>query len=106
MSSRSAPTSLAKKLGARIRALRAEAALTQERLAWESGLNKAYLSQVESGLRTPSLPVLWVIARRLGVELADLVAVNSRNPRLQLLDATRTGDVDRAEEILRRMRGE
>lgn len=93
-----------RKLGARIRALRVEAELTQEQLAWDCDLDKGYLSQVESGKRAPSLPVLALLARRLGLELADLVAVNTRNSRLQLLDATRRRDFDRAELLLRALR--
>lgn len=78
--------------------------MTQEALAWESDLDKGYLSQVESGKRAPSLPVLATLARRLGVELADLVAVNSRSARLRLLDATRRRDFRAAERLLEGIR--
>jgi transcriptional regulator with XRE-family HTH domain len=80
---------LARALGARIRALREEVGITQERLAWDSDLAKAYLSQVESGKRTPSIPVLCALAERLGVEVADFLALDLEIPRLRLLDAAR-----------------
>ena len=82
----------ARQLGARIRALRAEAAITQERLAWDSDLDKGYVSQMEAGLRLPSLPVLVALARTLGVTIADVVAFDVRSPRLRVLDAMRRGD--------------
>jgi transcriptional regulator with XRE-family HTH domain len=63
---------LAKQLGARIASLRAKRSLTQERCAWEAGLSKAYLSQIEAGKRLPSLPTLSALARRLGVEMSEL----------------------------------
>lgn len=66
---------MARQLGARIRSLRAEVDITQERLAWDCEIAKAYLSQVEAGKRIPSLPVLALLAKRLGVELADIVAI-------------------------------
>jgi transcriptional regulator with XRE-family HTH domain len=89
---RAGPPTLARQLGARIRALRTEAKLTQEQLAWECDLAKPYLSRVEAGKRTPSVPVLALLATRLGVELADVVALDPTQPRLALLEAARKGD--------------
>ena len=91
MPRRKGPVTLAKKLGARIRALREVAGITQERLAWDCDLDKGFLSQVESGKRMPSIPVIFQLAERLGVQAADIVAV-SRDPRLRLLDAARGAD--------------
>ncbi len=80
---------LARRLGARVRELRVEAGMTQESLAWECDLSKPYLSQVEAGKRLPSIAVLDAIARRLGLRVADLVAIDATDPRLRLLDAAR-----------------
>ena len=80
-------------LGARIREFRETAGVTQEQLAWDCDLDKGYMSQVEAGKRTPSLPVLFAVAERLGVEAADIVALDLGNARLALLDAARRGDV-------------
>jgi transcriptional regulator with XRE-family HTH domain len=85
---------MARQLGARIRGLREEVDITQERLAWECDLAKPYLSQIEAGKRIPSLPVLALLAKRLGVELADIVAIRPKRPRLALLEAARKGDRD------------
>jgi transcriptional regulator with XRE-family HTH domain len=62
---------LARQLGTRIATLRGKAALTQERCAWESGISKAYLSQIEAGKRLPSLVTLLALAERLDMDLKD-----------------------------------
>lgn len=95
---------LSRKLGARVRALRAEMKVTQERLAWDSDLDKGFLSQIESGKRMPSVAVLARIARRLGVEIADLFAFTSADPRLALLDAARRQDRDALQVSLRKLK--
>jgi transcriptional regulator with XRE-family HTH domain len=83
---------LALRLGARIRDLREEIGLTQEKLAWEAGFAKPYLSQVEAGKRLPTLGTLKAIADRLDVELADLLALDREEPHLALLEAARKKD--------------
>jgi transcriptional regulator with XRE-family HTH domain len=84
---------LARKLGARIRQLREEVGLTQEKLAWDCDLSKGYMSRVEAGRHVPALEVLARIADRLGCELADLVALDLSNPRLAALERTRRAPV-------------
>lgn len=74
--------------------------MTQERLAWECELDKGYLSQLEAGKRVPSVPVLFDLAHKLGVEVADVVGFDLERPRLRLLDATRRGDGEDALRIL------
>lgn len=102
MPRRTGPASLAKKLGARIRVLREAAGVTQEKLAWDCDLDKGFMSQVESGKRMPSVPVIFQLADRLGVEAADIVAVG-RGPRLRLLDASRGADGAAVRDALARL---
>jgi transcriptional regulator with XRE-family HTH domain len=64
---------LAKLIGARIRALRLAAGLTQEALAWDCDLDKGYLSHVEAGRRLPSLVVVFELAKRLGCTVGTLL---------------------------------
>jgi transcriptional regulator with XRE-family HTH domain len=90
--SKAASPTIRRKIGARIRALREEAGLTQEAVAWASGLSKPHLSRVESGENLPSVAALVRIARELGVEPADLLAYDLRNPRVRLFDAARRAD--------------
>ncbi len=79
-----------------MRALRQEAKITQETLAWDCGFGKGFLSQVESGVCAPSLAALYVLARRLGVDVVDLLAIDQRNAAHRLLEALRRGDRDAA----------
>jgi transcriptional regulator with XRE-family HTH domain len=57
-------------LGERLRALRNERKLTLAQLGQEVSLSASYLSQIERGVATPSLPKLAAIARTLEVEVA------------------------------------
>ncbi len=47
--------------------------LTQQQLADQAGISKAYLSQIESGKRTGTTEVLSAIARALNLSLDDIV---------------------------------
>jgi transcriptional regulator with XRE-family HTH domain len=66
-------SALARRVGARVRAVRVATGITQEALAWEAGVSKGYVSLVEAGKRIPSLPMLVKIAKRLGVTLSQLL---------------------------------
>jgi transcriptional regulator with XRE-family HTH domain len=85
-------TQMAKRLGVRVRQLRQEVGLTQEKLAWECDLAKPYLSQLEAGKRLPSVPVLYRLAERLGVDVVNLLSVEETSAQHQLLEAYRKGD--------------
>ncbi len=104
MPRRPASSALAKRLGSRIRTLREERKVTQEQLAWDCDLDKGYMSQVEAGKRMPSVPVLFTLARRLGIEAADIVGADLKNPRLRLLDAARRGAMAEALAIVEQMK--
>lgn len=62
---------LARKLGKKISELRRRGGLTSEKLAYESGVSKGYLSDVENGRRLPSLKFLEKLAKSLEVEIRD-----------------------------------
>ena len=57
-----------------LRELRAARNLSLDKLAHESGVSRAMLSQVELGRSTPTITVLWRIARALGVPFSALLA--------------------------------
>jgi tetratricopeptide (TPR) repeat protein len=63
---------LAREIGARLRAQRARAGLTQSQLA-EGRYTKAYVSALETGHAKPSMAALSFFADRLGVSKASLV---------------------------------
>ena len=96
-------TQMAKRLGVRVRQLRQEVGLTQEKLAWESDLAKPYLSQIEAGKRLPSVPVLYRLAERLGVDVVDLLCVDMECLQHQLLEALRRGDGEELRAVLARV---
>jgi transcriptional regulator with XRE-family HTH domain len=60
------------KLGSRIRLLRKQQHLSQEDLAVKAKLDLTSVSEIESGLRNPSLKTLNKIALALNVSLAEL----------------------------------
>lgn len=61
-----------KALGERIRALRQDRKLSQERFADLCGLDRTYISGIERGTRNPSLKNIALIAKTLKVSLRDL----------------------------------
>src|SRR5512138_1317680 len=103
MPRRPASKIVARRLGARVRALREELGVTQERFAWDCDLDKGYVSQVESGKRLPSLQVVFSFAKRLGVEPADLLALDHARPRIQLLEAARREDREAVRDALKKL---
>ena len=60
--------------GERVRERRKEMGLSQEALALTSGLQRAYIGQIEQGRRNVSLDNMADVARALEVGLGDLVA--------------------------------
>ncbi len=90
MPRRKVPDPLAKRVGARVRALREETGLTLEKLAYESEVgSKGFLSDVENGLARPTVETLAAIAERLEVKLLDLVTFPDEDERQRLVDRTR-----------------
>ena len=56
-----------------LREVRTEKGLSQEALADRAGLHRTYISQIERGLKSPSLKSLAQIANALGVPLSGLM---------------------------------
>ena len=56
---------LTKAFGMVLRAARAEAGLSQERLAFKAGIHPTYLSQLERGVKSPTLDVVAGLAKAL-----------------------------------------
>jgi len=56
-----------------LRQLRQEKGLSQEELADRAGLHRTYISQIERGIKSPSLRSLERIARALDVQLSTLI---------------------------------
>ena len=61
-----------KQFGERLRELRLARGLSQEKLAFKSGMHRTYLGSIERGERNPSLKNIAAIAEALGVSLSQL----------------------------------
>jgi DNA-binding XRE family transcriptional regulator len=60
------------RFGARLRELRKAKRLTQHRMSVEFGIDRSFISEVENGHKSISLPMLEVIAIGLDLTLSDL----------------------------------
>jgi transcriptional regulator with XRE-family HTH domain len=56
-----------------LRKVRTDKGLSQEELADLAGLHRTYISQIERGLKSPSLRSLEQIANGLGITLSELL---------------------------------
>lgn len=61
-------------VGRNVRKFRMQKGLTQEQLADACGFGQNYLSDLERGLRNPTVVTLWEISQALGVRPVDLIA--------------------------------
>lgn len=64
---------LVRRLGENVRRERLRQGLTQDALAVEAGMRRSYLSDLERGVRNPSVHALGRLAMALKVEAADLL---------------------------------
>ena len=80
---------------ARLRALRLERGLSQEEVAERAGMAASTLSRLESGARRLALDHLTPLAGALGVEVGDLLAPATRDPRVRERERTVDGIVIR-----------
>ena len=62
-----------KQLGMRIRYLRNQKKWSQEDLALEANINKNYISDLERGMRNPTLKIIEKIAIALEISLEELM---------------------------------
>ena len=66
--------------GERLRELRVARNLTQTELAERSGSNRPFISNLERGIKVPSLTMVLRLANALGCTACDLVVVFDQNP--------------------------
>ncbi|MHB8644373.1 MAG: helix-turn-helix domain-containing protein [Thermomicrobiales bacterium] len=64
-------------LGKRIRQLRSQTGLSQEKLADKAGMDRTYYAGIERGERNPSVKNLAKIATALGVHISALFEESS-----------------------------
>ncbi len=63
---------ISKELGQKIRKVRENKGLSQEKVALEASLNRAYIGYIERGERNPSIKTVSKIARVLKTPLYEL----------------------------------
>lgn len=61
------------RFGKRVREIREQKEISQEKLGELAGLHRTYISTLERGLRNVSLVNIEKLAKALGVTMADLV---------------------------------
>ena len=66
-------TEIAKKFGKRIRMLREKKGFTQEALAFEADLHRAYIGQIERGEKTIGLENLEKLAKAFKITPSKLI---------------------------------
>jgi transcriptional regulator with XRE-family HTH domain len=57
-----------------LKRLREERKLSQEQVAFATGLSISGLSKIERGVNNPTWTSVWDIASALGIEMGELVA--------------------------------
>jgi len=93
----------ARRLGQRIRELRAGRGWTQDALAERAGVSKAMLSKVERGENNPTLVVAAKFAGALGLTMSQLIGADERRRALRLPKEQRVTFLDPATGIERRL---
>lgn len=53
--------------------LRKEAGISQEKLAEKAGVHRTYISQLERGIKSPTIPILFKLAQGLNTKPSDIV---------------------------------
>jgi transcriptional regulator with XRE-family HTH domain len=64
-----------------LRRLRVQKGLSQEEMGEEAGLHRTYISQLERGLKSPSLRTLERVSNALGITLGAFMALVEQETR-------------------------
>ncbi len=59
--------------GDRLRTARLKAKLSQEKLAYEAGLDRTYISHLENDKKSPTLDVVFRLCQALGIRASELI---------------------------------
>ena len=94
-----------RRLGERVRAVRARRGMTRKILARDSGVSERYLAQLEGGHGNISIVRLRKVAQAMNVPIADLVREGPEQPieltlLLQLLDRLTPPEIGEAHRLL------
>lgn len=70
---------LADAVGKTIRELRKQKRISQEKLADAIDSHQVYISEIERGLKMPSLTILDDMAKSFGITLTEMVSIIEKN---------------------------
>lgn len=65
-------SNIQERLGQKLRRLREEKGVSQEKLSKEAGLDRTYVGKIERGKKSPSLNTVEKLGDALGVEVWEL----------------------------------
>ncbi|WP_452230914.1 helix-turn-helix domain-containing protein [Lacinutrix sp. MEBiC02404] len=77
---------LLKEFGQRIRELRLENKLSQEKLSFKTGFHRTYIGMIERGERNISLTNIAVFSKAFEMDLSDLLDFKNQNSKLSYQD--------------------
>lgn len=66
-------TPIALAFGHALKERRQQVGLTQEKLAFDAGIDRSYVSELENGLKEPGLGIVFKVAAALGVDPVAMV---------------------------------
>ena len=78
-------------LGQALRSIRLAAGLSQEQLGLESGVQRNFISLIETGHNQPTIGTISKLARALGLKASELVAEAEREGHTGPKGRRRTG---------------
>jgi len=61
------------RFGLHLKTLREQRDLSQEELAYNSGINRTYIGSIETGEYTPSLYIIWKLSQALNLSVSQLL---------------------------------
>ena len=68
------PKDISKEIGTRIKSRRKELKMTQTDLAEKSQCHESYIGQLERGIKTPTIEILFRIAAALDISLSEFLS--------------------------------
>ena len=71
-----------KEFGNRVRYLRTQAALSQEKLSFLTGFHRTYIGMIERGERNISLTNILVFAKAFEMDISELLDFKTQSPNL------------------------
>jgi transcriptional regulator with XRE-family HTH domain len=75
-----------KEFGIRIRELRVENKLSQEKLSFKTGFHRTYIGMIERGERNISLTNIVVFSKAFEMDISGLLDFKNQNPKLSYQD--------------------